>query len=150
VFRNGWVYPGDVGSEAEQGLVTLGGRSTEVINSGGNKVNPTVIEDVLKSFPGVRDAAAFGVPDALGNAHVSARGSADPPASPAIRSPAVALHHRGVTLQHVDETAPRAVAGTPSAGACECEASCVDSCVKGDTWRPISRSTRSSSNAPWR
>jgi acyl-coenzyme A synthetase/AMP-(fatty) acid ligase len=101
VFRNGWVYPGDVGSVSEQGLVTLGGRSTEVINSGGNKVNPTVVEDVLKSFPGVRDAAAFGVPDALGNAHVWAAIVSDAPVD------AAALY--ALCRQRLGNKAPRHV-----------------------------------------
>lgn len=66
VFMEGWVYPGDVGAVSPDGLLTIAGRASELINSGGNKVNPQVIEDVLLSFPGIREAATFGVPDALG------------------------------------------------------------------------------------
>lgn len=66
VFRNGWVYPGDEGALSADGLLTLMGRSNDVINQGGIKVSPETIEDVLLSLPAVREAAAFGVPDALG------------------------------------------------------------------------------------
>jgi acyl-coenzyme A synthetase/AMP-(fatty) acid ligase len=64
--QDGWVYPGDVGAVSSDGLLTVAGRAGELINSGGNKVSPRVIEDVLLSFAGVREAAAFGVPDSLG------------------------------------------------------------------------------------
>jgi acyl-coenzyme A synthetase/AMP-(fatty) acid ligase len=66
VFKDGWLYPGDVGAVSSDGLLTVAGRAGELINSGGNKVSPRVIEDVLLSFAGVREAAAFGVPDSLG------------------------------------------------------------------------------------
>ena len=66
VFRNGWVYPGDEGAVSPDGLLTIMGRSNDVINQGGIKVSPETIEDVLLSLPEVREAAAFGVPDALG------------------------------------------------------------------------------------
>ncbi len=65
-FRNGWFYPGDIGAIAPDGLLTVTSRASEVINRGGNKVNPQVIEEVLLSVPGIEEAAAFGVPDAQG------------------------------------------------------------------------------------
>jgi len=65
-FKGGWFYPGDVGTVSGDGLLTLAGRASEVINSGGVKVSPQVIEDVLLSLPEIRDAAAFGAPDAGG------------------------------------------------------------------------------------
>jgi long-chain acyl-CoA synthetase len=66
VFRNGWTYLGDTGAVSREGLVTLAGRVGEIINSGGNKVSPQAIEDVLLALPWVREAAAFGMPDGLG------------------------------------------------------------------------------------
>ena len=66
VFRDGWFYCGDIGAVSPDGLLTVGGRNSDFINAGGNKVSPKVIEDVLLSLPQVGDAAAFGVPDRMG------------------------------------------------------------------------------------
>jgi acyl-coenzyme A synthetase/AMP-(fatty) acid ligase len=66
VFRDGWVYPGDLGTVAPDGLVTLAGRPSELINQGGVKVLPRLVEEVLLSVPEIGEAAAFGVPDDMG------------------------------------------------------------------------------------
>ena len=66
VFRAGWVYPGDSGTLDDARLLTLSGRSSELIDQVGNKVSPSAIEAVLLSEPGLKDAAAFGVPNPLG------------------------------------------------------------------------------------
>jgi len=66
VFRGGWVYPGDTGMVAPDGLLTVTGRESEVINQGGTKVNAKVIEALLLSVAGIAEAAAFGAPDAFG------------------------------------------------------------------------------------
>lgn len=79
VFRNGWFYPGDVGSVAADGLLSITGRTSEFINAGGTKVSPQVIEDVLLSFEPVVDAAAFGVPDGSGLTQIWAAIVADGP-----------------------------------------------------------------------
>ena len=60
-FRDGWFYPGDRGRFLDNGLLVLGGRDLELINSGGVKVDPTPIESFLVDLQGVRDAAVFGV-----------------------------------------------------------------------------------------
>ncbi len=65
VFKAGWFYPGDVGTVSPDGLLTLAGRKSDLINRGGEKVSPRVIEDVLLSSEHVLEAAAFGVPDAM-------------------------------------------------------------------------------------
>lgn len=65
-FRAGWFYPGDLGSVTEDGLLSITGRASDVINIGGNKVSARVIEDALLQVPGVADAAAFGMPDSHG------------------------------------------------------------------------------------
>jgi len=70
VFRGGWFYPGDVGSVSADGLLTIAGRSEEFINSGGSKVSPHLIEEVLQSSPQVREVAAFGVPGPTGIAEI--------------------------------------------------------------------------------
>lgn len=65
-FRDGWFYPGDVGTVWPDGMLSLTGRATELINSGGVKISPDVVEAWLLELPGVTDAAAFGVPGASG------------------------------------------------------------------------------------
>jgi long-chain acyl-CoA synthetase len=65
-FRNGWFYCGDTGAVSEDGLLSVAGRVGEFINSGGRKISPLVIEEVLLSLPQIREAAAFGAPDKMG------------------------------------------------------------------------------------
>jgi acyl-coenzyme A synthetase/AMP-(fatty) acid ligase len=80
VFKGGWVYPGDRGIMSNDGLLSIRGRAGDVvINQGGLKVNPQVVEDVLMSVPEVVDAAAFGVPDPMGIARIWAAVVADEP-----------------------------------------------------------------------
>jgi acyl-CoA synthetase (AMP-forming)/AMP-acid ligase II len=83
-FRNGWFYPGDVGTVWPDGMVSLVGRSSEIINSGGVKVSPTAIEERLLRLPGVTEAAAFGVPDSQGIERIWAAIVADPPVEEAV------------------------------------------------------------------
>jgi fatty-acyl-CoA synthase len=45
------------------GTITLLGRGSNCINTGGEKVFPEEVEEALKAHPGVEDALVFGVPD---------------------------------------------------------------------------------------
>ena len=65
-FRDGWFYPGDLGALGDSGRLTLHGREAEILDLGGLRIAPSVIEEVLLAAPGVRDAAAFSVPNAEG------------------------------------------------------------------------------------
>ena len=58
-----WSVPGDWATLEADGSITLLGRGSQVINTGGEKVFPEEVEEALKRFPGVRDAAVVGVPD---------------------------------------------------------------------------------------
>lgn len=64
-FRDGWFYPGDLGS-LEGTRLHLAGRSAELINAGGVKVDPARIDAAAAGFPGLVDAAAFSLIDAAG------------------------------------------------------------------------------------
>ena len=55
---------GDVGELDADGCLTLRGRATELIISGGFNIYPREIEEVLLEQPGVREAAVVGAPDA--------------------------------------------------------------------------------------
>ncbi|HET9071582.1 MAG TPA: AMP-binding protein, partial [Acidimicrobiales bacterium] len=59
-----WTVPGDVAEVASDGTVRLLGRGSAVINTGGEKVFPEEVEEVLKRHPAVGDAVVVGVPDA--------------------------------------------------------------------------------------
>jgi 3-oxocholest-4-en-26-oate---CoA ligase len=55
--------PGDYAIVESDGTLTLLGRGSVCINTGGEKVFPEEVEEVLKTHPAVRDAVAVGVPD---------------------------------------------------------------------------------------
>jgi acyl-coenzyme A synthetase/AMP-(fatty) acid ligase len=46
-LRDGWFYPGDTDRLREDGVLVLGGRASEVVNSGGVKCAPARIEEVV-------------------------------------------------------------------------------------------------------
>ena len=63
IFRDGWFYPGDFGKLTSDGLVIITGRVNEVINRGGDKLAPELIESTLRLMPDITDAAVFAVPN---------------------------------------------------------------------------------------
>jgi malonyl-CoA/methylmalonyl-CoA synthetase len=58
----GWFATGDLVSLAADGYVTIRGRRTELIITGGHNVYPAEVEAVLARHPGVREVAVVGVP----------------------------------------------------------------------------------------
>jgi acyl-CoA synthetase (AMP-forming)/AMP-acid ligase II len=58
-----WSVPGDDARREEDGTITVLGRGSVSINSGGEKVYPEEVEGALKAHPGVFDAVVVGVPD---------------------------------------------------------------------------------------
>jgi len=58
-----YSIPGDFARVEEDGTVTLLGRGSVSINSGGEKIFPEEVEGALKSHPDVFDAIVVGVPD---------------------------------------------------------------------------------------
>ncbi|WP_394428477.1 acyl-CoA synthetase [Streptomyces sp. SGAir0957] len=67
-----WVLLGDMATVDEEGIVTVLGRGSQCINTGGEKVYPEEVEQALKSHPDVYDALVAGVPDAKWGNHVAA------------------------------------------------------------------------------
>jgi acyl-coenzyme A synthetase/AMP-(fatty) acid ligase len=53
--------PGDFGRLLNNGMLVVAGRSTELINIGGNKISPDRFENILMQCEGVKDAAVFSV-----------------------------------------------------------------------------------------
>ncbi|MFN8027198.1 MAG: acyl-CoA synthetase [Acidimicrobiia bacterium] len=58
-----WVIPGDHATIEADGTITVFGRGSQVVNTGGEKVFPEEVEGALKSHEGVFDAVVVGVPD---------------------------------------------------------------------------------------
>lgn len=58
-----YSVPGDYARVEADGSLTLLGRGSVSINTGGEKVFPEEVEEALKTHPAVRDAAVVGVPD---------------------------------------------------------------------------------------
>lgn len=65
-FRDGFVYPGDLGRRLPNGCFVVDGRIDDRMNIGGIKVMPNLLENALLEHPQVQDAAAFTVPNARG------------------------------------------------------------------------------------
>jgi acyl-CoA synthetase (AMP-forming)/AMP-acid ligase II len=58
-----YSIPGDFATVDADGTVRLLGRGSQCINTGGEKVYPEEVEEVLKLHPTVADAAVVGLPD---------------------------------------------------------------------------------------
>jgi len=60
---DGWLLTGDIGYLDGDGYLFLVDRKKELVIRSGYNVYPREVEDVLRSFPGVVEAAVLGVPD---------------------------------------------------------------------------------------
>ena len=67
-----YAIPGDYAQVESDGTVTLLGRGSVSINSGGEKIYPEEVEGALKGHPDVFDALVVGVPDPRFGQHVAA------------------------------------------------------------------------------
>lgn len=66
-FRDGWFYTRDIGRRLADGRIVLEGRADDrMLLAGTFKFMPQVLEDAAGECEGVRDTAAFAVPDTAG------------------------------------------------------------------------------------
>jgi long-chain acyl-CoA synthetase len=63
VLRNGWLLTGDVGHADADGYFYITDRKKDMLLVNGINVYPREIEEVLYTFPGVKEVAVIGVPD---------------------------------------------------------------------------------------
>ncbi len=67
-----YSVPGDFAQVEEDGSITLLGRGSVSINSGGEKIYPEEVEQAIKSHPNAFDAVVVGVPDDRWGSRVAA------------------------------------------------------------------------------
>ena len=67
-----YAVPGDAATLAADGTISLLGRGSGVINTGGEKVFAEEVEQVLVEHPGVAEAVVVGVPDDRWGSRVAA------------------------------------------------------------------------------
>ncbi len=79
-----YAIPGDWAMVEEDGSVTMLGRGSVSINSGGEKIYPEEVEAALKGHPDVFDALVVGVPDPRYGQHVAAVVQARPGTRPSL------------------------------------------------------------------
>ncbi len=63
ILRDGWLLTGDMAREDEDGFIYLVDRKKDVIISGGENLYPVQIEDHLRAYDKVKDAAVIGLAD---------------------------------------------------------------------------------------
>ena len=63
-LRNGWLLTGDVGHRDSDGYFFITDRKKDMLLVNGINVYPREIEEVIYQFPGVKEAAVIGQPDA--------------------------------------------------------------------------------------
>jgi long-chain acyl-CoA synthetase len=63
VLRDGWLYTGDMARRGGDGYYTIVDRKKDIIKTSGFLVFPAEVEEVLRTFPDVAEAAVVGVKD---------------------------------------------------------------------------------------
>jgi acyl-CoA synthetase (AMP-forming)/AMP-acid ligase II len=67
VWRDGWLYSGDLGYLDDDGFLWITGRTKDLIIRGGHNIAPSEIEEALFAHPAVVEAVVAGIPhDVLG------------------------------------------------------------------------------------
>lgn len=116
VGPDGWLRTGDLGRLDDRGHLTVVGRTSDTIISGGENVLPLEVERALDRLDGIRESAVFGRPDPEWGERVCVRLIVDDPASfdvdglrATLRS-LLAPHQRPRDIELVDEL-PRTPSG---------------------------------------
>jgi len=63
-IRNGWLLTGDIGHGDADGYFFITDRKKDMLLVNGINVYPREIEELIYQFPGIKEAAVIGVPDA--------------------------------------------------------------------------------------
>lgn len=65
VLIDGWLYTGDIAQQDEEGFVKIVGRKKSMINSGGFRIQPEEIEEIILKTNEVDECKVIGVPDTI-------------------------------------------------------------------------------------
>jgi acyl-CoA synthetase (AMP-forming)/AMP-acid ligase II len=71
-FHEGWLCTGDMGRFDDEHYLYIVDRKKDMVLTGGYNVYSKEVETVLLGFPGVEDAAVFGIPDPVFGESVAA------------------------------------------------------------------------------
>ncbi|MEO5804177.1 MAG: AMP-binding protein, partial [Verrucomicrobiota bacterium] len=64
VMRGAWLLTGDIGHQDDEGYFFITDRKKDMLLVNGINVYPREIEEIIYKFPGIKEAAVIGVPDA--------------------------------------------------------------------------------------
>jgi fatty-acyl-CoA synthase len=106
-----YSVPGDYAQVEADGTLTILGRGSVCINTGGEKVFPEEVEEALKLHPSVRDAVAVGVPDEKFGEAITA--VVEPADGAEIDEAAIIAHVKGQLAAY---KAPKRVLTVPTIG----------------------------------
>jgi acyl-CoA synthetase (AMP-forming)/AMP-acid ligase II len=113
-----YAMPGDFATVEADGTITLLGRGSQSINSGGEKIFPEEVEAAVKSHPDIYDAVVVGVPDERWGQRVAAVVQPRPGAE--VGLDAIQTHCRTLLAGykiprqlHIVETIQRSPSGKP-------------------------------------
>ena len=62
-LQNGWLATGDIGEFDAEGFLYIVDRKKDIVIRGGENISCSDVESVLFSYPGIQEAAVFGIPD---------------------------------------------------------------------------------------
>lgn len=65
VLKRGWLHTGDLATVDDEGFIYIKGRAKEFIKTGGYRVSPQQVEEILLQHPAVSECAVIGAPDEL-------------------------------------------------------------------------------------
>lgn len=65
VLSDGWLHTGDLAHLDQDGYLYIDGRSSEMIKSGGNRISPKEVEEVIQELAGIQEVAVIGMTDEL-------------------------------------------------------------------------------------
>lgn len=62
-IKDGWLYTGDMAKQDEEGFIYIVDRKKDLVIVGGENIYPVEVEEVLRRYPKIYDAAIIGIPD---------------------------------------------------------------------------------------